>query len=228
MRRPLALLALLLVAASFFLPQAASALLPAALRAEGFAADPVTATVDAWPPQEVLLGRASRVTVTTGPIDYAPITAGGLTVTIDDIDLLARRTGGVQGTMSDVTVDGSALSDVSVAGPSVADLTFRATVPQETLAAELRRAVGATVTVRALLPPDTVEIALGPLVARPTVDVAPGGRSLRLAAGGLPVTLSVLVLDAAAPVRLRRVSVVSGGLLVEGSVDASALTLRPL
>lgn len=226
MRRPLGLIALLLVAASFLLPQAAAALLPAALRAEGFRGQALAATVDAWPPQEILLGRASRVTLTASSVTYPPVAAGSITVTLDDVDLFSRTTGSVHATLGDTTVNGAALGSVTVDGPNVNELTFRAVVPPATLEREVANAVGGSVTIQALQPPDTVAVRIGPLLARPKVSVAPDGRSLELAAGGLPIRVSVLVVEADAPVRLRQASVVPGGLLVQGTVDVGGINLR--
>lgn len=227
MRRFLALVVLLLLAGSFLLPQAASALLPVALRAEGLRGESLVASVAAWPPQEVLLGRATTVTLQATGLQYAPVSAAAATITIEDVDLLARRTGAVQATLEGATLNGAPLGPVTVAGPSLDRLTFQTVVPRSTLEQELARAVGGAVTIAALEPPNTVELRIGPLVARPQVSVNPDGRSLDVSAGGLPVTVSILALDSSAPIRISHVSVVPTGLMVSGTIQIAQLSLRP-
>ncbi|HEV7810213.1 MAG TPA: hypothetical protein VGO64_06425 [Candidatus Limnocylindrales bacterium] len=219
--------ALLAAVAWFGAPPIAGLLVRAALDSTGYRATTTSIAVEAAPPPRVLLGHADAVTIRSSGVEWRNLKARGLDLRLEDVDLFGRTAGTVSG-----SIDGAELAGTTIEPPRVA-ITLDGPAPQAraTILADrvtVRRLVLAGVadtfhveaTDAVLVAPDRLRVSTPGAVIEGSL-VIDGDHVVAMATplGSIPL----LTLDAALPLRLTGVSVVEGGLRLQGVLDVTAL-----
>lgn len=153
-----------IVGGSFFLPALAGLAFEVGCGVAGVRAEQLEVTVDAWPPQEVALGRADRVRLSGRGLGYGEMSADLVDVTIHGLDIPGSRSGAVEASVDSATVAGTPITAIDVHGSSLSDMTFELRLSPVALLTLARRILAGEIDLLQFPAPDQLQVRVGPRV----------------------------------------------------------------
>jgi hypothetical protein len=213
-------------------PTLARSLVAAGLAASGFSAATQTITIAADPPLELLGGHADAVGIDATGVSVAGIQAGSVAITLRSVSLIDRSYEAVSGRLTDVTASSGGttvrLTRVDVSGPA-ASASATIQIPGAEIADRIREGIRDFVA----LEPTSVRFAAPDAVTIELGGEALGARLLIDAEGRLVIDIDpaiggsspIVAFDPTAfpGLRLSSVSVATGYVIVEGTMDMTRL-----
>lgn len=205
----------------------AETVVEASLTASAFEADELDVTVHADPPLELALGRADRVEIEATGVRWKDLRAGSMSMRLDGVDLLTRTATTANGEFRHVemAVAGGdpALVGIGISGPADGAGTTididGPTVSRMALDA-FQDTIGTRPDSAALVAPNQVQVTLvGRQLSGTLIVEADGALVVETGLG----KVRLVEPNPSIPIRLTAVSVVDGGLELEGTLDVSAL-----
>jgi hypothetical protein len=213
-------------------PTVAGSVVAAGLAASGFSASTQTITIAADPPLELLGGHADAVGIDATGASVAGIQAGSLSIKLIDVSLTDRGYEAVSGRLTDVTASNGGttvrLTRVDVSGPA-ASASATIQIPGAEIADRIgegiRDLLSAAPTSVRLAAPDVVTIELGGQTLRSRLLIDAEGRLAIVIEPAIGGSSSIVAFDptAFAGLGLSSVSVSSGDVIVEGTLDMTRL-----
>jgi hypothetical protein len=205
----------------------AETVVEASLTSSAFEADELDVTVHADPPLVLALGRADRVEIEARGVRWKELRAGSMTMRLDGVDLLGRTASTADGQFRDVefAVAGGQPARVEIAIHGLAEVAHTTiaidgpTVNRMALAA-FEKTFGSRPDSAELVAPNGVKVGIGDSELNGTLRVDVDGALVVSSALG---TIRLVEPDPSLPLRLTSVSIVNGGLALNGTLDVSAL-----
>ncbi len=195
----------------------------------------ISAHVESSFPPRLLMFHADTVTLHGTHVrpHGSALDAAGADIRLEDVDLLARSAKLVSGTLTDVTIPAAAsptgflvLPRIELRGPA-GGIATTARVPgaavQDLVSAAVERATGRAPDAVTLVAPDRIGVRLGGTSVEGRLNVTSGDLVVEL---DRPAVSGPLVdREELQPLALEGVSVLDGDLVLNGTLDASALGL---
>jgi hypothetical protein len=209
-------------------PAVAAFVIESGLSAAGFNGSNTSVTVTADPPFEVLTGHADRVEIDSGDTTLDQFTAGTVQLSLTDANLVSRTFGNVEGSLDDVTVEGSGdlsleATRVEIDGePSAANMAIEVTRDALSNAAlELfRQQLGVDVDTVKLAAPNKISFTAGSTTIAGQFVIHEGGLSMTV---NLPGAQRIDLLEAGRGFRLTKVAIDDAGMTLDGVLDVERL-----
>ena len=218
-----------IVAGTWFAgPAVAGFVIESGLSAAGFNGTNTSVKVTTDPPFEVVTGHADRVDIDSKDATVEQFTAGSVELTLTDANLLTRTFGNVEGTLDNVTLEGSGdvslqATRVAISGdPSAADMTIDVTREALSNAAleMFQQQLGVDVDTVELSAPDQIAFKAGNTTVAGQFEIHEGGLSMTV---NLPGAQRIDLLEAGRGFRLTKVSIDDDGMTLDGILDVQRL-----
>jgi hypothetical protein len=209
-------------------PAVAGFVIETGLSTAGFNGTNTSVKVTTDPPFEVVTGHADQVDIESNDVTLDQFTTRNLELTLTDANLLARTFGTVEGTLDDVTLEGSgdtslAATRVSISGePTAADMTIDVTREALGNAAldMFREELGVGVDAVTFAAPNKISFAAGTTTVAGQFVIHDGGLSMTV---NLPGAQRIDLVEAGRGFRLTKVSINDEGMTLDGVLDVQRL-----
>jgi hypothetical protein len=209
-------------------PSVAAFVVQTGLSTAGFHGSDTSVTVEADPPFEVLSAHADRVTIDSDDATIDQFTAGHVNLALTDADLFSRTFGSVEGSLDEVTLEGTGdttleATRVDVSGdPSAADMAIHVTREALENAAldMLRQQLGVEVDAVTFAAPDKVSFKVGKTTIAGRLVTHEGGLSMTV---NLPGAQRIDLIEAGRGFILTAISIGASELVLDGVLDVEHL-----
>ena len=209
-------------------PAVAGFIVESGLSSAGFNGTNTSVKVTTDPPFEVITGHADQVEIDSDDATIDRFTAGNVQLGLTDANLLNRTFERVDGTLEDVTLEGSGDASLEAdrvelrGDPSEADMTIRVTSEAlGTAATELfRQQLGVDVDEVTFEAPDKVLFTAGSTTIAGQFVIHEGGLSMNV---NLPGAQRIDLVEASRGFRLTNVGIDDDGMTLDGVLDVERL-----